>query len=446
MKKAAVQQKAALSTTKVAARNRERRRSKAEPKAGLQRIVLFNSTGKPQAEDLLDALSAPRREKKESGGKVKEEGGALLAAMILEHKQGEDEWPSFKAKCSRRGWHMVGAAAAAGPNGGASGGAAVAASTPLGAVAGRHDLPGASSPGRVAVAWVQGRGFPALLLIAAYFVTTEPLHSKANLAILRDISEVILRTGALWLLAADFQNEPESLAETGWLKAMGGRVVATSAATSATGSVLDFFAVDCRLVGAFVDVCAWPWAARTHRPVELRLKLALASRKVRKLEYPRAFPRKRPVGPPRGEVSSKPWATPDAQNMTVEEIEGAINERYGELVGCMEKQLCDLCDCYKDGAPDPAYMGRSEAPKERWRQVTPPSVGEFAGLPKEGRKMALLFEKTAGNRSHDQKQAAEKKLGRRSGWQPNGGQRVAAQKGAKPRNRRDRTGHCRSRC
>ena len=224
--------------------------------------------------------------------------------MLLEHKQGADEWPSFKEKCSRCGWRMVGAAAAEGPIGGASGGAALAAikgKTLLGALGGRHDLPCASMPGRVAVAWVQGRNFPALLLIAAYFVTTEPLHSKANLAMLREVGEIILRTGALWLLAADFQNGPENLAETGWLKAMRGRAVATQAATNATRNVLDYFAIDERLVGAFVDVSAWPWAARTHRPVEVRLKLALASKKARKLEYPRAFPRQRHFGPPKGD-------------------------------------------------------------------------------------------------------------------------------------------------
>ena len=38
--------------------------------------------------------------------------------------------------------------------------------------------------------------------------------------------------------------------------------------------------------------------------------------------------------------------------MKTDEVDKAISERYAELVGSMEVQLCGLCDCYKDGATD----------------------------------------------------------------------------------------------
>ena len=66
-------------------------------------------------------------------------------------------------------------------------------------------------------------------------------------------------------------------------------------------NVLDFFAMDERLVASFVDVCVC---------VALGGKNAQTSGnkvKVRHLIYPKAFPRQRPIGPAREPPAYKEW-------------------------------------------------------------------------------------------------------------------------------------------
>lgn len=374
--------------------NAQKRLRRKADKKGLQILICFNSTGKPQAEELLDTLSEEIAEKK-----VKKEdiaGGRLLAVMFQEHKQQKAAWPVFKAKCARKGWHMVGGAASQGEAGGASSGTAIAAHlgrAPLGTIGGTHEVGKEEHPGRVSMACMQGGAFPSMMLLTVYFYTGEPLHAKCNLAILRALAELIASTGALWILAADFQNTPSDLAETGWLGAVGGRVAATKSSTSSTGRVIDFFALDERLAEAFAYVKVWPWPPRTHRPVELGLRLGQASFKVRKLVYPKPFPRQRPIGPARAPTRADVWEKPEGQTMQPEVLEAEINTRYKFLVQALEGLLCDICDCYKDGERNVAFMGREKVPRVVWRDVRPRCMGEFGSLPLVGRKLATLYEK-----------------------------------------------------
>ena len=71
--------------------------------------MLFNGSGRPQIEEVLDELAKQQLEQQEEARKAKEAGREppvhkrLLGALFQEHKQKGDCWQRFRERAARKG-------------------------------------------------------------------------------------------------------------------------------------------------------------------------------------------------------------------------------------------------------------------------------------------------------------------------------------------------------
>ena len=109
--------------------------------------------------------------------------------------------------------------------------------------------------GRLVLTTVQTKGLGWLLAFAAYFCCNEALDSPRNSALCEAITEWVAKSGLPFVILADWQNTPEQLERTPWLKAWRAKTKATEEGTCKnfiTGAkrVIDYVVLDSRLAGA----------------------------------------------------------------------------------------------------------------------------------------------------------------------------------------------------
>ena len=142
---------------------------------------------------------------------------------------------------------------------------------------------------RACWAYLSGCGLPKIVIYAAYFHDSEG-PSQRNCAILEAIGGHIADHNLGWCVGADFNMEPETIANTGLLEAIGGRIAAgaesTGTCTAATpASNIDFFIVDRRLQDALAEVrIITNSTLTTHRSIRLHWKPKMHEIRIRTLK------------------------------------------------------------------------------------------------------------------------------------------------------------------
>jgi hypothetical protein len=170
----------------------------------------------------------------------------------------------------RAKWGLVTAPAVVTDQGGVSAGVAIAGRSHFGMC--KHDTPLHSAsehtPGWAVASHVGAMGKGGVHLISVYCWCSEGL-SQRNLDLLQDVARLISRLNGPWCLAADFNFEPQALADCGWLDLVQGRIVAPDAPTCGK-KVYDYFVVSKSLRHVVVGVavvegaCFYP-----HSPARL---------------------------------------------------------------------------------------------------------------------------------------------------------------------------------
>ena len=119
-----------------------------------------------------------------------------------------------------------------------------------------------------------------------------------NLDWLQQLAAVIKSFKGLWILGADFNCTPQQLEETGWLKLVGGVIVAPKMATC-KGRTIDFFVVAKSVAGSVVGVKVVGDALfKPHCPVRLFINARPRLMTVRMLKTLGAIRATLPFAPP----------------------------------------------------------------------------------------------------------------------------------------------------
>eukprot|EP00972_Heterocapsa_arctica_P054245 7994625-Heterocapsa_arctica.AAC.1 len=80
-----------------------------------------------------------------------------------------------------------------------------------------------------------------------------------NLDIMQTIGQFVMLLRTPWVLAGDWNMEPETIKAAGWLHQFGGEVIAPSEHTCSKGmgNTLDFFVVSCSLRPFVKSIGTW---------------------------------------------------------------------------------------------------------------------------------------------------------------------------------------------
>ncbi len=215
---------------------------------GVQEVVTFNGSGRPQCLAALAALASERKN--------------IAAILLQEHHAPRPEVPDLQAAAKAEGWKLAAAGATEGSGGGASAGVAVAVPShrPWGCPHPRQwDYSPRGSLGRLAAMWVQSTAGSGLLVITAYWWTNEGA-SPRNVALLEAALALAQSFGGLWVLGGDFNVPPALLVSTAgrMLDRAGAIIKAPEVPTNYPGRgearTLDYFVIDARLAPAVAGV------------------------------------------------------------------------------------------------------------------------------------------------------------------------------------------------
>ncbi len=336
---------------------------------GVQEIVTFNGSGKPQCLAALAAL-APER-------------GNVAAVVLQEHHAQRADVPDLQAAAKAEGWKLAAAGATEGAGGGASAGVAVVVPShrPWGCPYGqRWDYSPRGSPGRLAAMWVQSTAGSGILIITMYWWTNEGA-SPRNVALLETALALAQSFGGLWVLGGDFNVPPPLLVSAAgrMLDRAGAIIKAPEAPTNYPGRgearTLDYFVIDARLGPAVAGVeLKQAVAGNPHRAVSLSIRAGILGGLVRTVRRPRMPPQARPVGCPR-----MPVVPARAEEGTREGEEEGLAAAWEKVAYCVEAEICRECDLVEaNGMPGPAHAGRGRGLRLGWLPLLPPRIA--AGL------------------------------------------------------------------
>ena len=121
----------------------------------------------------------------------------------------------------------------------ASGGCAVAARRGIGVAPAGNDIIEEAYAHRIAAAHINAVVPGGFYVISVYLKDTEGL-SEYNLRVLQEAAALARTLGGPWVMAGDWNMEPQSIANTSWLKVVKGTIVA-SQLTTCHGHTYDFF-------------------------------------------------------------------------------------------------------------------------------------------------------------------------------------------------------------
>ncbi len=306
-----------------------------------------------------------------------------------EHRLPACAIPAASAWARRHGWKSVWAPATKGPKGGWSAGTVILARACMGL---RHPDVGGRivEDARVVAAVVEAPGFRPFMTYSTY------LHhgqgpSRANLSICASIGEHYERQGdpALqFLIAADWNLEPQTLAGTGLADTMQAKIVHPLGArgtcrTRTRAATYDYFVMS-RPMAAVVDSVSALEATgvRTHTPVLLSFLPRPTSLRSLALRQPPPIPTERVYGPiPAPPPEWGPLLTTanglcDAVRAGAQEgaADHALSELYALWADLAEQELIDI-----NGAPVAKEGMRGKGPRFVWKSILPERRGTGYG-------------------------------------------------------------------
>ena len=324
-------------------------------------VLTLNSSGRPQ---LLAAMQVPN--------------GARIIACQEHHSHGA-AFTDLQHDAKALGWVLVGAPATKTQREGSSAGVCIAVKKGIsvGDIGGRFDLSPTASPGRLAGVWVQAGHDTGMLILSAYLHHTEGA-SLRNKAIIRAALAVATGYGSPWMIAGDFNCEPEAILSH-WADSMekaNAYIVATAepthCPTTGTQRTLDFFICSSQVMdwtkNAQVDR---GFEAAPHRAVRLSIEADTANHLVEVIAGPRMIPRELPIGCARSPVVPD-WHLPPSHprrplSAVADRVAGGHevshegDGHWPALMHAVENELCRINDLVDhEGFARASHCGRSE--------------------------------------------------------------------------------------
>ncbi len=142
---------------------------------------------------------------------------------------------------------------------------------------------------RVHARWMGGIVRGGIHLITAWPHHTEG-PSPRNLDLLDQLAQVVHSMSGPWIIGADWNMDPCTLAATGWLDVIDGVAVIPNGSTCGA-ACLDYFVVPRMFAHAIAGISVIGDAGfHPHKPVRLYIKADARALKVRRLRAPRPFP------------------------------------------------------------------------------------------------------------------------------------------------------------
>ena len=196
---------------------------------------------------------------------------------------------------------------------------------------------------------------------------------------LEHLAAVIAHLGGLWIMAGDFNMEPEDMGGNYWLKSTKGVILCTDepcgtcrsrTKVGLSCSNIDYFVVHPALAKLQVGVRVMEeWESVPHKPVILELKVPEEQRFVRVLREPRMMPLVE------GKVDEGQVAQSDKWPSIPEELgtQGQCDRLWGKLVDAMEDEVMEYARVPEEertrmvgrGRPRKEVLRRIELPKAR---------------------------------------------------------------------------------
>ena len=199
-----------------------------------------------------------------------------------------------------RGWTTSIQKCNKGDGGGKSSGTAVSCRNHIGMAESiaDGDLPAALA-GRFRVRHIGAMCKGGFHFASGYLRCTVGLKHVSNLDYLQAVAGVLKSLRGPWVFAADFQNTPEQLRESGWLELVGGKIVAPTLPTCHKRTI-DYFVVSKDLAGAVMGVLPVGDAScKPHKPVRMYIRARPRTMTIRTLKSIGTFEAVLPHGPPK---------------------------------------------------------------------------------------------------------------------------------------------------
>ena len=222
---------------------------------------------------------------------------------------------------------------------------------------------------RLTVQWTAIARRGGLHLVSIYLWTSEGL-SERNLSILHHLSLLLRALRGPWVVAGDWNMEPEVLQAAGWPRRLGGQIFAPSLPTCGD-RCYDFFLLDSRISHMAAGVQAISDAGgRPHRVSRLLLDGTLARGMIRQLVRPRAIPTSLPpTAAPRPADFSVVLAVRPTEEVVAAATQGwyaAAEEEFTHLRGTEAKAGDSFC-------------GRDQPATFRWTPAATSATSAEAG-------------------------------------------------------------------
>jgi len=308
---------------------------------------------------------------------IEARGGDFEVVLWVEHHLRDEKLVRARKRLGKLGWSTAVSPAAKTEKGGTSGGAAVLVAKELCSRGARSPGEGRALEGSWAAAFVRIGGLE-VAFVAMYLRPGD--SEEENLLVLEEVSTFLGLLKAPFVVAADWNQVPVVVEESGWPRSVGG-VLLTAPDLEATcnqgeGRILDYLCVSSCLAG-LLEVRAdsrSPWSP--HAGLCIDLALAADSHYVKMQLMPKAIvPAAGPCWPweayrarvPTEELVNSPIQYPVAVGAS----EHGLTVAYLSLSWAFEEYLLDL-------AAEPLssrsrFRGRGAPPVFAWKPVIGPS-------------------------------------------------------------------------
>ena len=187
-------------------------------------------------------------------------------------------------------------------------------------------------------------------IVSVYFHTVIGLHHQKNLDMMQAIGAVLATLKGPWVICADWQGTPEDLEQTGWMKMIGGVIVAPEMATCHKRTI-DFFVISEGLASSSRGaVTVGDALCKPHKPARLYLEAGARRTVIRTLGSMGTFGAKLPFGP----LNKVEYDISEEQGL-------ANSQRYNLFTCRMEDELTSLMAI--DEVEANKFRGRSQGPR-----------------------------------------------------------------------------------
>ena len=263
---------------------------------------------------------------------------------------------SAQMSASRSGWRLAlePADPPAGP-GPSKGGAGVAVKKSFGLSDPAFRASDPELAHRFRAAW-WGAYIPGGVYLASAYLWSGEGASDRNMRLLTAIARFLNAIQGSWILAADFQMSPATLASTGWLGLVNGYIFAPDGPTSGANTLL-YFVTSARLRHAIVGTTVLiDGGFHPHCPVRLFLRPSPRVVLTRALRAPAPFDKVTPFGP-------LPCPT-GSDEIVTDALEGRVNLAAARWMEHFEAEISSLHKL--EGNDMRKHTGRSQCPRFVW--------------------------------------------------------------------------------